>query len=844
MKNKIRKNLPPIAHSGIKQGCLLFIIAFQLGFAQKLSFNKDWKFIGKVAITAKAGDSLRKLGSNWQDQFLIETTNKQASKISAQDTDLNFQLTQFSSKNWQNVILPHNAFPEPLKVINPKEGIAWYKKSFTINKSDKNKVLFLYFEGVMQVADIWINGKYVERHTGGYLPFTVHLNPYLRYGEKNVIYLKLDNRANPNVPPGKPVKRLDFLYYSGIYRNVWLVKKNPLHITNPMDAQQPGGGGIFVTYPQVSKDKATVSVKTEIANDNTSPKTFTLINFLTNPLGEESLKTTSKYTLEQGKTTQLSQVINVSQPLLWHPDHPHLYQLTTLIKVGNKVVDQQTTQIGIRSFEITKEKGLLINGKPFKITGTNRHQSYPYVGNALTPDANYRDAWLIKNANLNTVRLGHYPPDPSFLDAADQLGLLIIDPIPGWQFYNQSEAFAKHVEKDIREMIRRDRNHPSILLWEASLNEAYPSAEIRCTHAAIARSEWPGQKNFYVSGDSYFTKACYDVPYDDWNGDPGKRNNTTYPEHPFLIREYGDYEFGGGSSTSRAIRGKGMDALLQQAWNLQWEHNKNQKSYPRGIGDLTWEFMDGIAGLVVGREGWGMVDIFRIPKFSFYFFQSQRPTAPNPKLKPLNIQQGPMLKIAHYWNHANRWNNVVVYSNVDEVKLYVNDKLIGSQKPDSGPETDYGTELDKGGKPFDGGNANYLKHPPFTFKNVDFLPGTLRAEGYIDGKLVTSDLVRTPQKATHIKIELAEDNYPLEKGQDNLIFVHVKLLDKNGTLAVEAENEITLHLKSPMAKIVSPQKVKAEAGIASFLVRTYYTNQLEISATSKGMPTQSITPWK
>ena len=246
-------------------------------------------------------------------------------------------------------------------------------------------------------------------------------------------------------------------------------------------------------------------------------------------------------------------------------------------------MDEKVTRIGIRSFNITKNEGLLINGAPYHLRGTNRHQNYPYIGNALSDEANYRDAWLIKAAGMDAVRTGHHPMDPAFMDAADELGILIINCIPGWQYMNMNPSFTDHVMQDIRQTIRRDRNHASVLLWEVSLNETYPPAEFRCRQVAVARSEWRGTKNFFTSGDSYFTKACYDVPYDEYNGDSGDRNHTTYSDNAFLIREYGDYEFGGGSSTTRQLRSAGEKGMLHQAWNFQWSHNKNQKYIPRPL---------------------------------------------------------------------------------------------------------------------------------------------------------------------------------------------------------------------------------------------------------------------
>ena len=805
-------------------------------FAQRSAFNTGWEFAGLEFATKEKVDSFRRLGSNWNDQFLIEQTNESNADPSDNDRLLNEQLKVLDGRSWQAVTLPHTAFPEPLVIIKPREGVAWYKKSFRIGKKDRGKSISLYFEAAMQVADVWINGRYITRHTGGYLPFIIDISQLVSYDKENNIYLRLNNKANPVVPPGKPVEKLDFIYYSGLYRGVWLDIKDPLHITDAIAAGKVAGGGVFVTYPELSKSKAVINVQTHIVNEHSSKRSFQVEQVLVNKAGKQVARTiTGNNSLDAGTEAHYRQSLMVVNPALWHPDHPDLYQLKSIIKSNGQIIDEKITRIGIRSFEITAEKGLLINGEPFRITGTNRHQNHPYIGNALTPNASYRDAWLIKNAGMNCVRTGHYPPDPAFIQAADELGILIVDCIPGWQFFNRAQAFEDHVMNDIRQMIRRDRNHPSVLLWETSLNETYPSAEFRCRQAEVARSEWIGKGNFFTSGDSYFKKACWDVPYDDWNGDPGTRNNTTYPDNAFLIREYGDYEFGGGSSTTRQVRGNGQDALLQQAWNLQWEHNKNQKNYPRAIGDLTWAFYDGLAGCVVGIEGWGVADIFRIPKFSYSFFQSQRSLSPSGNK---HIITGPVVNIAHYWQQSNKWNNVVVYSNCDEVALYLNGKLLARQKSDQGPETDYGTDFEKGGKPFDGGNANYLPHPPFTFKNISFVPGTLKAVGYIGRRESASSQVTTAGKPAKMQLEIAENGKPVQRGVDDNIFVHVRITDAAGNLVTGAVNTVTLKLQG-VALLESPQTVKAEAGIATFIVRTLQASSLKITATSAGIPSIS-----
>lgn len=810
--------------------------------AQIYSFNQDWNFCGIEVSKDTANNFKRKIDANWDTQFNIELINTNNSTFRNSPVLLDDELKNIDKKAWEKVTLPHCAFPQPVVsgISQVREGISYYRKQFFVPKKWKGKRITIEFEAAMQITNIWMNKRFAMQHQGGYLPFVVDVTDLVDYGQNNQIVLKVDNRPVPTVPPGKSSDKIDFLYYSGLYRNTWLCVKNLLHISNPNFVDKVAGGGVYVTYQNVSKQSATVNIQTHVCNEEElRQRSFNLTQQLIDNKGNiAATNILSDLMLIPGDDKHFNQSVNVSNPLLWHPDHPFLYTLKTTITDGEKnVIDENEIKIGVRSIAISKESGLLVNGEPLKIKGTNRHQSYPYIGNALSDNANYRDAFIIKSAGMNMIRSGHYPMAPSFLSACDELGLLLIDCTPGWQFFNQSPEFERNVMSDIRQMIRRDRNHPCVALWEVSLNESYPPVDFRCRQNATAKSEFLGEENFYTSGDSYYKKACWDVPYDDWNGDPGARDNTTYPDNAFLIREYGDYEFGGERSTSRQLRANGETALLQQAWNHQWELNKNLQKYPRCLGGLTWAFFDGVNGNVPGIEAWGSADLFRIPKYSYYFFQSQRSTQIN-KSQP--IPGGPMVYIANTWSERTSPAKVVVYSNCEEVGLYLNDKLIAIQKPDSGPETDYGTNFSEGGNPFDGGNANRLWHPPFTFFNVGWQKGTLKAVGLINGEKVARYTVTTPESPDHVELQTNLAGKPLKADGGDVVFVYARILDKNNTVCPISANTIKLLLQGD-ARIISPVEVNAEAGIASFLVQSgSRKSKIKLSAISDNLSTGKL----
>jgi beta-galactosidase len=247
--------------------CLLLVFGLQRSRGQVTNFNGNWQFKRIEFLDQKQVDSSRKLGVNWSDQFLIQKENLEGASVSPKDMVLSTILGKVDKIKWETVRLPHTAFPEPLVIVKPREGLAFYRKSFFIDKKLKDKDISIEFSGAMQVSDIWVNGKYVGRHEGGYLPFVVELSGRAVYGRENEIVLRLNNQANPVVPPGKPVEKLDFVYYSGIYRDVQLHIKDRLHLTNEINAGKQAGGGIFVTYPMVSKEKAVVEVQSDVQNN-------------------------------------------------------------------------------------------------------------------------------------------------------------------------------------------------------------------------------------------------------------------------------------------------------------------------------------------------------------------------------------------------------------------------------------------------------------------------------------------------------------------------------------------------------------------------------------------------
>ncbi|MGH7980334.1 MAG: glycoside hydrolase family 2 protein, partial [Limisphaerales bacterium] len=389
----------------------------------------------------------------------------------------NAQLQAFNDGAWTSVGLPHTT-----KFVSPENptaylGVSWYRKHFVMPNTYAGRKIFVKFEAAMQKADVWINGTQIvfpgpnsPDHVGGYLPFTVDATALLNYGgADNVIAARLDSTPNSNWAPGNPDP--DFQYHGGLYRDVKLIITDPLHVTDAVYANMVAGGGIFVTYPSVTSGSATVNVLTDVKNENGSAESATVISILTDANSNIIQSITNTVSISAGTDNTFNQNLVVSSPDLWSPYNPYLYTLHTVVQEGTTVVDYLETRIGIHSIQWTHNNGLLINGVSFYARGANFHQDIYGEGNARPDRSTYYDVKRFKDAGFDFVRGCHYPHDPSFYDACDELGVLVMDSQPGWQYYNGAtpfDLFDTNTFQDCEDMIRRDRNHPSVVLWETS----------------------------------------------------------------------------------------------------------------------------------------------------------------------------------------------------------------------------------------------------------------------------------------------------------------------------------------------------------------------------------------
>lgn len=800
---------------------LSLLFALPLG-AHSIKINTDWEF--QRLKKEQKQIEIKNQGSDWSSQFNIQHVEAQNQALAVHPDTLKQEFNQLSMGNWEKINLPHTPFVEPLVVLHQWQGICYYRKILNVSKKEIDKQLWLEFEGAMHLADVWVNGQHLIQHSGGYTPFVVDVTGMLHADRGNEILVRLDNRNNPLIPPGKPLETLDFCYYGGLYRDVNLIVKHPVHITHPIMANEVAGGGIFVTYPYVSKQEAEIKVKTQVSNKVGTQRHLTIRHTLyewskKKGRGKKVALVESPLVLAAGTTQHHTQQFTVNNPKLWYPDSPALYVLRTEVMDGRKVTDCEDTRIGIRRIEMTREKGFVINNKPLKLEGSNRHQEYPYVGNAISDQAQYRDMYQIRDNGFNTVRLGHYPQDPSVLEACDELGLLVIEPIPGWQFFNKAQGFVDHTYKDIRDLIRRDRNHPSVIMWETTLNESWPPKSWKDQAVRIAHEEFPSDQ-CYTSGDTYGYDG-FDVCYNDWREGYNRPNTTSKPG---FIREYYDYEFGGHYSTTRVTRGDGDYALMQNAWNAQWSHNRYRAYYPWTIGGAVWSMYDYNRGCCDNICYSGLADLFRLPKFGLLYFRTQMKEGTFTPAGPMTYE----VFINSHWLEGSS-DTLQVYGNVDEVKLQLNGRVIARQYPDDKPSTsEYVSRPD-------GGNAENIDFPPFTFFNVNWERGELKAIGYKDGKAVAEHVVRTPGAVEAMDITYFESG--VSASCRDLLIVYVNLKDLQGTGCFGENNrEVKLEVLQG-GELRGPATIKAEAGVASFLVATTDSPMLVLKAVSGNLET-------
>lgn len=541
----------------------------------------------------------------------IKTNINRAWKFSFSNQEDDFSRIDTINGNWERIGLPHSFSLPYFRSESFYEGYGWYQKELHIDENWLNKNIFLEFDGVFQVAEIFLNGEKVGEHKGGYTGFTIDISKEVKAGE-NLLAVRVNNLWDAQLAP----RAGEHVFSGGIYRDVYLNVTNPLHVV---------WNGTFVTTPNVSKETSSVNIKTEIKNNNEIEEDFTLKSVLIDPKGKRVNEINTAYKIEAGATITYEQNINeIINPSLWSPDTPNLYKVRTLIYKNDSVIDHHETSFGFRWMEWTGDKGFFLNGKHVYLEGVNVHQDHAGWGDAITKAGVYRDLKLMKDAGFNLIRGSHYPHHPYFTEVCNELGLMFIPENAVWGigghtvdgYWNSSaypihdkdkQAYEESASKMLEELIHINRNSPSVIAWSMSNEPFFSANEVvddmkGFLKNLVAQSHELDSSRMAMIGGAQ--RKGVDVLGDiaGYNGDGA----TLYrdPGFPNMVSEYGS------CVTDRP-------GEYTPCWS---SHLKGGEKPSWRSGHAIWCGFD--HGSIAGNMGeMGIVDFFRIPKRSWYWYR-------------------------------------------------------------------------------------------------------------------------------------------------------------------------------------------------------------------------------
>lgn len=722
----------------------------------------------------------------------------------------------FDDSEWRQLNLPHDwAIEGEFSKDNPSGtgggalpgGIGWYRKTFVADEAYAGKKVFIDFDGVYMNSEVFINGHFLGKRPYGYISFRYDLTPYLKMGEENVIAVRVDNQEQPNSR-----------WYSGcgIYRNVWLTVTNPIHVDL---------WGTYVSTPQVSDKEATVSVCTSVKNEGTADAEVKVISSLLDAEGNRVGETTSVLPISKDSVGTYQQMVKVNSPVLWSVNNPYLYTLETEVWADGKLVDTYETTTGIRSFEFSADKGFILNGEQVKIKGVCMHHDLGCLGAAVNTRAIERQLEILREMGCNGIRCSHNPPAPELLQLCDEMGFIVMDEtFDMWRKkktrYDYSLYFNEWHERDLTDLMLRDRNHPSIFMWSIgnevleqwsdanadtlSLEEA--NMILNFGHSA----EMLAKEGSEMSVNSLLTKKLADMtraldptrpvtagcnepnPYnhlfasgaldiigfnyhDDWfMGVP-----KNFPGKPFIVTE---------SVSSLMTRGyykmpSDKPILCPERWDKPYyDPSFSCSSYdhcraPWGShhentlrlvsendfisGQYIWTGFDYIGeptpyGWPARSSYFGIVDLAGFPKDIYYMYQSQ-------------WTDKDVLHLFPHWNweegqEIDLW---AYYNHADEVELFINGR---SQGVKTMPEDKY-----------------------HVVWRVKYEPGTIKAVSRKDGKVVVEKEIHTAGEPAQIR--LSADRTEIQADGADLSFITVEIVDKDGNLCPNADNLVNFDVQ-------------------------------------------------
>jgi beta-galactosidase len=695
------------------------------------------------------------------------------------------ELPSFNDSDWRTLDLPHDYSIEDLpakegiKQIGPFSeeseggistghvvgGTGWYRKHFTLDKADNGKVVKILFDGIYMNADVWLNGHHLGNHPYGYTAFaydlTAHLNPA---GQDNVLAVQVKNEG----------KNSRWYSGSGIYRDVTLIKTDPLHIDL---------WGVFVNTPSVTPEKATVAVDVTLINEEKGEKEFTMKMEFKDAEGNLVTYFNDEKELAAGQNFTFSQEFEFPEYRIWSPENPELYTVTIQLLDGNKVLDEVTESFGIRTTEFSAEKGFLLNGKRIELKGGCLHHDNGALGSATFKTAEYRRVKIMKENGFNAIRTSHNPPSKAFLDACDKLGMLVMDEsFDQWQQPKNPQDYNLYFnnwwEKDIESMVKRDRNHPSIIIWSVG-NEIKERAD----SSGLEIFRKLREKVLEYDKTRPVTQAICEF----WET-PGRTWDDTAPAFAQMDVHGYNYQWKRYEADHEKFPERimiGTESIAKEAFE-NWQMVEKQ---PYVIGDFVWTGMDHLGESGIGHTKLDNETINGLPAWPWFINNSgdisilgnKKPQMfyrdvvwRNSDLEMLVHAPIPAgrKEIVSFWGWPNEWKSwnwegnegtpllVSVYSRCDEVRLELNGKVIGTKKVSE--ETKLTAQFD-----------------------VSYQSGELVAVGLKDGKEIIRQTLKTTGKPAQLKISIEENTFP--GVESDLVYFNIEVLDENGLLVPDAE---------------------------------------------------------
>ncbi len=761
---------------------------------------------------------------------------------------------EYDDCSWSSVWLPHtwDVGPDnPFSTRGHFRGIGWYRRHLDIPRSWRGHCVMLNFKGVFQIADVWLNGIHVGSHVGGYTGFSIDLTKHLGFGEKNVVVVKADSTLNKYIAPAIET---NVAVYGGIYRTASMTVLNPVHIPQ---------NGVWVTWEEKGKE-ATVTIHGLLKNQSSFSKDVKIEHQIIDSDGAVWAQVQSSVKLKPGETLALNPTPTLLiAPRLWSPQSPHLYTLITTVSIGRGVVDRHTVHFGVRFMGHDPARGFLLNGQPINLHGMNRRQDYGFLGDAVPEAVGIKDVHLMKRMGVNFLRTSHYPQDPAVLDACDELGILVWEEIPNIKLYvyppgidldgadgvsatRFSRPFMTNLKAQLKEMIDQNRSRPSVIIWGLADDLSryqYPEDFVELSDAAHALdpTRWTAGRAPHV------TDIMDATVYQDLIGVREKK-----PERMYIWNEWGSFHSERGKEGRALIRRGHPPFLPDSEASILCEGLMMQWNAMPWLGTAHWCMCDcsepgGSPPLSLSEhvdddeikprwpvnDYYGCLDMWRLPKTSFYLFQSQ-------------WTEAAMIHIVGHWTwpgETGKPRQVRIYSNCDSVELFLNGQSLGSRGPASQEHIwndfrataskyhsieDMIDQLSKERIP-----GSSLRHPPFIWEDVSYRPGTLIAVGKKDGTTVKDERSTADAPAGLL---LISDQPALKADGQDVAFFQAHVVDSKGVLIPTAHPWISFSANGPGRLLGGTTEIDAISGIAAInLQSTGESGRIVVRAEARGL---------